>query len=175
MRVNTTLINLKLEKCDFEEKDIPLLAQVFEVHKFDKIELQNNKFRDVDAVKLTRSMHASKNLRELDMSSCSIGDATATAIAELVVDKPIAKLMLGNNLIGNAGAIALSKVFTKHASIVAISLEGNGEIQHEGKAALSHMVQKNLQLQEIKFGDFRLNSEALASMRLLYLYGLGGK
>ena len=175
MMVNTTLLHIRLEKCDFEERDIAVLCNVFQVHKFEVVELHNNKFSDNDIMRLSRSLHNSSKLRELNMSNCEVGDVGVGSIAEVIATKPLTKLMLANNAIGNKGASALADVLSSHEYLKSLSLEGNPSIQKVGRGALCHMLQRNSSIQEINFGEYSLGSEAIAAMRLLHLYGVADK
>ena len=45
----------------------------------------------------------------------------------------------------------------------------------QGGLALSHMVQSNTVLMDVKYDQWSLNSESLTAMRLLHLYGFAPK
>jgi Ran GTPase-activating protein (RanGAP) involved in mRNA processing and transport len=173
METNKTITSIKLEKCEFEEKDILPLTRVFTVHSmFERIEMTGNHFRDTDMVKIARAIGECKDLKELDLSCCGFSDAGAQAIVEAVIDKPLIKINLSNNMIADEGAKYLSEAFSKHQHVRVLYIDSNPSILNVGKTALSHLVQRNLSLQEIKFGDVHLTSETIASLRLLHYYGV---
>jgi Ran GTPase-activating protein (RanGAP) involved in mRNA processing and transport len=175
MRANNTLKNITLEKCEFEEKVIPAVCSVFDVHQFEIVELQGNKFSDDAATKLAKSLNFSKQLKELNLSANLISNAGAAALGKMLLDKPTEILDLSFNLIGDAGAAALSESLTYHKNLRTLFLNGNNEIHNDGKQSLSYLCQRNRYIQEILFGEFHLTSEIIASLRLLYSYGIAEK
>ena len=119
------------------------------------LSLTKNQIGDDGASEIGRQLPTL--LEVLDLSDNDVADVGVEAIAAAVANSQVTKLLLANNKIGNAGAIALGQAETLSGCLEEIDLSKN-EIGDEGATALAEGLggRKNSTLTKLSLKDNRI-------------------
>ena len=104
-----------------------------------KLNYTSLQWTDADVVKLCGAIATGKlvKLKSLDLRNNQIGDAGATALAEVADKLPkLEGLWLRNNQIGDAGVAALAEAAGKLPQLKALALQYNRKISQQALDAL---------------------------------------
>eukprot|EP01094_Clydonella_sp_ATCC50884_P016869 TRINITY_DN2848_c2_g1_i1.p1 TRINITY_DN2848_c2_g1~~TRINITY_DN2848_c2_g1_i1.p1 ORF type:complete len:699 (+),score=305.63 TRINITY_DN2848_c2_g1_i1:206-2302(+) len=175
LEVNTTLVSLNLDGNELGEEGAEALAlSLMKNRGLKYLELKDNTIGDVGACALAYGLASQTDMVLLDLTSNDIGKVGATAIAHHLVgpqaeyedlipeDSPLKAegagrepsytletLILNNNSIGDAGAIALGSALLENASLHSLQLRKCG-IYAEGVVAITKaLTEGNEQVTEL--------------------------
>ena len=114
--------------------------------------LSSNSIGDVGASALAEGIRAHPALRRLDLYFNRVGDAGAAALASaLGSNKALAELNLDSNKIGDVGATALADALGKNTALVALTL-GYNKIKNEGALKMEAAARADKSLLKLKIG-----------------------
>ena len=126
---------------------------VLEHYYIDELNLSSNSISDAGAVALAQALCHNSSLKLLDLSNNSISDAGAAALAKPLYRKsPLRSLDLSNNSISDAGGAALAKALHRNTSLVNLNLSNNS-ISDTGAAALAKALHHNSALEKLKLSN----------------------
>jgi hypothetical protein len=161
------------------------------------IDLSHNMIGDVGVQALTGVFQSSLSLSScvslISLTHNPVGDAGIAALCNwLKAPRPasgygksgqhsqapyramaMSHLLLKGTLIGDQGAVTLCGALVWSTSMSTVDLVSCNKIGAEGAAALSHLAQINESLEFLRFLNYRLTTQGLNAMRLMYRFGVG--